>query len=429
MKKIVFCVALLLTLCFLFSCESKELPQTDESETKENVSETSAETVSDSGSNREDETENENKNGILTVNPDDYYKCVVFDLPEGNFRDVAVDYMRKQASIEWVCENDFSVTDKFENWSIGLDYKKGVTYHGITYTNVKSSYDEFMMFYKDGKVSMESGGSNDVVGNGCFSATQNATQQFDSTCAGVTDVIMPSYKGFEAKIVGDYKVTEGVKKTADIISSNSPDVIYNAYSQLKKGDLILQKDDTKGMSHVRMLVEDPTIVYKNGTKTIVPSRCSVKTIEQTNAFDKTRTDGVNTTWYVDHVYTFNTLYETAYLPITLESYEKDRSEMEIPYLILDEEITPAVLAKKTFSGSVKSNFPLRFVKAELLDKDGNVVSVKMKNNMADSRVISLRNHFASLFDGIENGEYTLVLTAGISRGSAELARVEFVCNK
>lgn len=418
MKLIKIVLIAMFTLCILVACSEKsEIPESVENPLESKVPQET-----------EAETEENNQKGKLTINPEEYYKCVVFDLPEGNLRDVAVDYMRKQAEVKWVCENGFSVIDKFENWSIGLEYKKGVTYHGITYTNAKSSFDEFMLFYKDGKVSMESGGSNDVVGNGCFSSTQNATQQFDPTVSGTTDVIMPSYKGFEAKIVGDYKVPEGVKRTEDIIKANKEDAIYSAYTQLQKGDLILQKDDTKGMSHVRMLVEDPTVSV-NAAGKINPSRSYVKTIEQTNAFDKTRTDGVNTTWYVDHIYTFSTLYSSNYLPITLESYEKDRSELEIPYLLLDSEITAGVLAKKAFSSIVKSNFPIRFVKVDILDENGNLVSQKMKNNMADSRVLALRNSFSSVFDGLENGDYTLVLTAGISRGSAELARVEFTFNK
>jgi hypothetical protein len=422
MKKIICLLIALLTVIIFVSCGKNVPPKETEVETE---AETKVNTPSETEENKDNEQDAEkNKNGILKINPDDYYKCVVWELPEGNFRDVAVDYMRKQANVEWVCENGFSVIDKFEHWYIGLEYKKGVTYHGITYTNAKSSYDEFMLFYKDGKVKMESGDSNAVVGNGCFSSTQNATQQFDPDVAGVTDVLMPSYKVFEAKIVGDYKVPENVKRTEDIKLANSEETIYNAYAQLKKGDIIFQKDDTKGMSHVRMLVEDPTI-FTNATGKFVASRSSVKTIEQTNAFDKTRTDGVNTTWYVDHIYSFSKLYETNYLPVTYESYEKDRSEMEKPYLLLDDEISASILAKKTFSSTVKSNFPIRFVKVDILDKDNNVVSTKLKNNMEDTRSIPLRNHFSGVFNKVPNGEYTMVLTAGISRGSTELARVEF----
>lgn len=417
MKKLICLLIALLTVSVFVSCGKNETPKETESETK-------AETTENTPNETTEVKDGENKDGILKINPDDYYKCVVWELPEGNFRDVAVDYMRKQANIEWVCENGFSVKEEYAHWSIGLEYKKGVTYHGIPYTNAKSSYDEFMLFYKDGKVNMESGGADDVVGNGCYSSTQNATQQFDPDVAGVTDVLMPSFGTFEAKIVGNYKVPEKAQRTADIIKANTVDEIYNAYAQLKKGDLILQKDQTKGMSHVRMLVEDPTI-YKNNVGKTIPSRCSVKTIEQTNAFDKTRTDGVNTTWYVDHIYSFSKLYETNYLPITYESYEKDRSEMEKPYLLLDDEISASILAKKAFSSSVKSNFPIRFVKVDILDKDNNVVSSKLKNNMPDARSVPLRNHFSGVFEGVNSGEYTMVLTAGISRGSTELARVEF----
>jgi len=114
--------------------------------------------------------------------------------------------------------------------------------------------------------------------------------------------------------------------------------------------------------------------------------------------------------------------------LTYESYSKERNEMEKPYLLLDTEITASVVAKKTFTSTVKSNFPIRFVKMDILDKDGNVVATKLKNNMPDSRTVSLRNSFSSIFDGLGSGDYTLVLTAGISRGSGELARVDFTLN-
>ena len=153
-------------------------------------------------------------------------------------------------------------------------------------------------------------------------------------------------------------------------------------------------------------------------------------IEQTNSFDKSRTDGVKTTWYVDHIYTFDALIEKNYVPITLESYNKEKSECEIPYLYLDNEITPEVLAKGTVANSsIKSNFPIRFMKAELLDKDGNSVKSTVVHDLHDTRSIPLRNHCSNLFSGLENGEYTFVVTSGIAIGNAELARVEFTYSK
>lgn len=419
MKRAFILFAVIAVSMFLFSCQDQNTPEKDADDTmKETIAQIFDETESAPA-----ETQN-NKDGILTVDPKSFYKCVLFELPDGSFRDVAVDYMRKQASIKWVCAETFSVKAQFDYWSIGLEYLKGETYHGITYTNAKSSYDEFMMFYSDGKVTMKSGNPDEVVGNGCFSSIQNATQQFDPSVAGVTDVIMPSYKGFQAQIVGGYTVPENVKRTEDIKLANDVDTIYNAYSLLKKGDIIIQKDDTKGMSHARMLVEDPVII-KTGAGKINPSRSCVKTIEQTNAFDKTRKDGVKTTWFVDHVYSFADLYSTNYLPITLESYSKTKSDMEIPYLALDSEITSAILGKKVMSGSVKSNFPIRFVKVDILNSDGEIVISKLKNNMENTRTLPLRNHFTSVLTDIEAGNYTMVLTAGISISSAELARVDF----
>ena len=178
-----------------------------------------------------------------------------------------------------------------------------------------------------------------------------------------------------------------------------------------------------------MLVEDP-VIAKSAAGKINPYRSTVKTIEQTNSFDSKRNDGVKTTWFVDHIYTFESLVKSNYVPVTLEIYGKDKSECEIPYLYLDNEITPSVLAKGTVSAcTVKSNFPLRFVKAEIFDKSGKLVSSMVVQDLPDTRSVPLRNHVVKLFDGVEKGDYTFVLISGIAIGNAELARVDFTFNK
>ena len=49
----------------------------------------------------------------------------------------------------------------------------------------------------------------------------------------------------------------------------------------------------------------------------------------------------------------------------------------------------------------------------------------MKFDMADEFKVILRKPSIALASNLEKGEYTFVLTAGIARGSAELARVDF----
>lgn len=420
MKKLMFLFLTLLTLALLVSCGGSKVPaENGGNETGDvNIGETAP-----AG------TENEAPAGEQPIRMSaeekaKYFKVVEFDLPEGNFRDIIVDYMRKQSSIKWVCSGDFSVSEKWAYWGISLDFKKGQEYYGIPYADTKVSYKQFEDALVNGKYTSSSSSWESVYGVQCISSIMNSIQQFDPTVAGTSNQMMPSYSTFEAKICGNYKVTQGLNKTKDIIAENGEDAIYEAYKQLKKGDIIMTKNDSEGTSHFRVLVEDPT-VYTNATGKFIPSRCSVKTIEQTNAFDSKRNDGVKTTWFVDHVYSFKTLYDTGYIPLTLESYSKSRSEMEVPYILLDQEIKPEILAKKTFSSAVRSNFPIRYVQVDILNKDGVVVASKLKGNMEDTRGVPLRNSFTDVFDGLESGTYTLVVSAGIAIDSTELQRVEF----
>ena len=413
MKKLMFLLLALLTIALLVSCGSdvEKTPDATENETVDNKG-------------GEDTPAKEEAKRLSDEEKAKYFKFVEFELTDKPFRDVIVDYMRKQSDLEWVCSNDFSVSEKWAYWGISLNFKKGVTYRGIPYADTKVSYKQFQNALVDGTYTSTSDKWEDVYGVQCISSIMNCIQQFDPTVAGTSNVMMPSYSTFEAKICGEYKIPD-TNKTKDIIAANGEDVMYEALKQLKKGDIIMTKNDSEGTSHFRVLVEDPTI-YENGAGKLVYSRCSVKTIEQTNAFDSKRNDGVKTTWFVDHIYSFKDLLATGYIPLTLESYSKPRSEMEVPYIALDKDLDPALLAKKSFNSTVKSNFPLRYVQIDILDEAGNLVKTNYKMNMEDSRTVVFRNSFSNLFDGLTSGnKYTLVVSAGIAIDSCELTRVDF----
>ena len=412
MKKVNGLILIMICLVLITSCgEGKN--------NIDNSDQTEAETV--------EQTVENNEKGKLTINPDDYYKVQLFSLPE-DFRQAAVDHMRKQASIEWVCGADFSVSEEFANWDIDLTFKKGQTYHGLPYADTKVSYTQFEGMLVDGKYTCASSAWKDVAGVQCVSSIMNSIQQFDPSVAGTSSVLMPGSDKFEAKICGEYEVPLGKKRTADIISANSQDTIIKAYSQLKKGDIIGQRNAEKGTSHYRLVVED-AVIFTNSAGKINPQRSYVKTIEQTNAFDKQRTDGVKTNWFVDHIYTFDVLYKANYLPYTLEIYSKDISECEIPYILLDKEITPTQLEKRSLQSTIKSNFPIRYAYLDVYYKSGELVKRIAEGDFSDQRSISLRTRSYAVCEGLENGEYTFVVTCGIAIGSVELARVDFTYNK
>lgn len=355
------------------------------------------------------------------------YKYVEFELPE-NFRDAMVDYMRKCSDIKWVAENDFSMVQDNESWTVGLSYTKGTQYQGIPYTDYDINYGYFEALLKDGKYYPSAFGWRESPGLSCYSSIMAAHQQFDPYEGPVKSWI-PGQEGFWMVAVGGYEVKEPTTVTQEICEQNGKDTMFDAYASLRKGDIVYDMNDIATYNmHLRVVVEDPTLA-KTAAGKVIPSRSYITTIEQTNAFDKSRTDGVNTTWYVDHQYTFDNLYSKGYIPLSLKSYDKPLSEMEVPYIGLDTEITSSVLEKGIVQGMVKSNFPLVYVRVQILDKSGNVVLSQEKGELHKVYKFTLRKEFPDVFSNLENGEYTFVLTAGIAPGNVEFARVDFTYNK
>lgn len=368
------------------------------------------------------------RQGILTIDPSEYYFVQEFDLPQEDFRSAAVNHMRKQASIQWVCGKDFAVDESFQSWGIRLHFRQGETYTGIPFADTKVSYTQFENCLVDGTLMVDSAKWKELYGVQCVSSIMNAVQQFDPYVAGWSTELMPSYDSFQGVIVGEYTIPKGAKRTKDILDANSEKRIYGAYSQLQKGDIIITKDDVKDASHLRMLVQDPTLVY-DAYGNIDPAQSYVTTIEQTNQFDKTRTDGVKTTWWVDHQYSFETLLATNYLPVTLESYSLEKSQCQVPYILLDAELIPDQIATGKAMNNVKSNFPIRYVNFHVFDSAGTLIKHVKAYDLANVYTVSFRKYSPIIVEGLAPGDYRLVLTAGIALGDAELQQVEFTIQK
>ena len=418
MKKLLFLIVALLSLCLIVSC----------GDTTENPVETTDETEAqgtEDGTNPGTDPEGWQPPTVVLNS----YKYVLFTLPEEPFRDVIVDYMRKQAAVEWVCSETFGVSEKFNSWGIDLQFVKGQKYTGIPYADTKVTYDQWIEAIGPNKTyTCQSDKWKDVFGVQCVSSIMNAIQQFDPYVSGYSSNLTPGLKDFKGVIVGNYKIPETVQQTKQIVEANTPDEIAEAYAQLKKGDIIIRQDFINDASHLRVVASDPVITRNNSGK-INLNRSSITCVEQTNQFDKTRTDGVKTTWYLDHVYTFEQLRGTDYVPVTLEIYSKDRAQCEIPYIYLDQEILESQIQKGAIGASVKSNFPIHYVHLDVYTKSGEFVKREMAYDMATNYTVNLRKYAMPLIDGLDAGEYTLVVTAGISRGSAELARFDFTYSK
>ncbi|MBQ6702950.1 MAG: hypothetical protein IJN17_08375 [Clostridia bacterium] len=407
---VVFCIAV------LASCGS------DSSDGGDKTDDVQA-TGGDETGNEDDPGENQPTGHIHDLTDEmkaKVYKWVEFDLP-ADLRQAVVDYMYEQASVEWVCAESFGVKEEWEHWGINLDFQKGVKYTGQPYANSQVNVALFKRVLKDGTYTSPSTSWDDVHGSQCVSSILNAMQQC-FIIDGWSYSLNPGSESFDGIKVGDYKVdikpVNQETPTLKVCEDNGKDVIFDAYSKLQKGDTIITVNN---WVHARMVV-DVTIV-KNNAGVLNTRRSVVKCVEQTNAFDTSRSD-VKTTWRVDKMYTFEELYADGYLPATYEELQTGISH--IPYITLDVENTPNVLAKGQLLGNVRSNYPVRYVILEVLGENGEVVKEYTVRGQMNDYAFGLRKYSYNLFgDGLEKGNYTFVMTAGIAAGEIEFERVAF----
>lgn len=360
------------------------------------------------------------------INPEDYHKFVQFELPE-NFREAAVAQMRKQAAVVWTPEYTFTYGNKFDNWGFEKTYEAGKKYTGLPYGSMNSSIEEFQKYLDEhrGRFATKSeNGYYDVMGTQCNTAINLSFQQFFPDACGASEVFMPSYSDkFIGIKVGDYEAPEGVKKGLDIMEANGEQKIYESYALADKGDVIMGKNDETQVTHVRMVAEK-AVVVRAANGQVNGNRSYLVCVEQTDSWDATRKD-INTTWWMDHKYTFNSLFQGGWVAVSLECYKDNVSV--IPYLALDMEITPEMLAKGNLNGTVSSDYPINYMHLSIYDKAGKLVNRIVETNPYDGRKEGLRKHSFNLFnDTLKVGtEYTFVIDAGIARGNAELCRVDF----
>lgn len=365
--------------------------------------------------------------GRLKIDPSEYYMCKVFEFTNGDLRENVVSYMRDMALVKWECSKDFGMDVKFENWSVDLAYQKGVTYHGMPYTGLIVSLDQFKELIVEGKYTTDQKNWKRSPGVNCYTAVMHSTQQVESTCLLTWDIFPREEGNLPMKPVGEYRLIENALSTQDVTELNGIDVMCKAYAQMQKGDVIGHKNQTKGYNfcHYRIITEPP-LVYRNDNGEIDPVNSTVKCIEQTNKFDPDRLDGIKTTWRIDKRYTLKELFDGHYLPVTLYNYDRPLSEVELPYVYLEKEIKSEELEKGTFGdNAVRSNFPIRYVRMTIYNENGDVVLTKTKGDMPGTFEVKLEEEFAHSVATLGRGAYKLKLDGGIARGNVMFASVVF----
>lgn len=419
-------ISLVLLLSFaLVSCSSEKTDNpgaattngsvaATEPSSENNTEETIAETTSNSTPSTPTSVfENREK-------PEDATFEQLFPAPTVDKRQATYDYMLKMATIEWTPAEDFVTThrpDVDRDYTVNLSYKAGKKYYGICYGETKSDYDLFLDHVKDGVFSCDSYYYQDIIGNHCSSCMFLAYQQIIPVGYGT---LRPSTARTGIfKLAGDLKNPgEGTWYSKDVFALNGENAVYNAYTTLDKGDILFKC--IPGSGHTRFVTK--VEVSKTMSGKINPTRSYVYVIENTNTWYDSNE---NSTWWVDKKYTFDKLWDTEFMPITLDTYFNDNDKPWDAYIWFTGKNTPEQITSKLV-GKVSSNFPINYLSITIEDSNGKVVKNLLKNNLSETFEIDIfRESFSLKLNELPAGNYKYTLKAGIARGACEIESFEF----
>lgn len=424
--KLIALLSLTFILAFSFIACSTENPAADETkapgESNTPVPE-ETKTGTDAKETEADETNTSGEKKPVFTNkekPSDATFEAVFPAPTVSKRQATYDYMMKMATIEWTPAVDFVTThrpDVERDYTVNLEYKAGKKYYGICYGETKAGYEQFMDNIVDGVFSYDSYYYQDIVGNHCSSCMFLAYQQIIPVGYGT---LRPSTARTGIfKLAGDLKNPgDGTWYSKDAFALNGEAAVYEAFATLDKGDILFKC--IPGSGHTRFVTK--VEVSRTVTGKLNPTRSYVYVIENTNAwYDNNQ----NTTWWIDKKYTFDKLWDTEFMPITLDTYFDDDDKVWDAYIWFTGNNTPEQITTK-YTGRVVSNFPINYVHLTIKDSSGNVVKEVLKNNLSESFEIDMfREAFNLKLNDLPAGTYQYNLKAGIARGAANLENFEF----
>ncbi len=361
-----------------------------------------------------------------------------FKTPDVSMRDWVENYMREMSKVVWTPSQDMDLTKDYAGNTVGktLYFKKGEIYHGLPYVNLSTDSDledftSALQWDEENSVYVYDCPSDrkgeEALGNDCSSAILHAWKRFDTDIyAYDTGSCFPLDENTGIHTIGNLKTDKSDKTTDTIISKNGSEKIFIAYSKLQKGDMLIWrlKNGNSTTGHTRMVVD--VHVSKTLTGKINPAASYVTTIEQTNQFDPdAANDGKNTTWWVDHKYSFSMLLEKSFIPVTCRAFSE---ELPTPNITLKD-----VNTKKTIGyvngnlyGSIKSNYPILSVTVNIKDINNNIIH-SQKHKPKIGHIIEMVSLGIFKIDNttLTAGEYIYTIEVETVCGFGEVYNIEF----
>jgi len=298
-------------------------------------------------------------------------------------RNAAIEYMKKIVTPLWRAGNNVLSTQERdtrpEDAKSCLSIKAGRLYKGVHYSYAGGTAETFFEFTSgtDEKgfpiitgLNCEAlSGRSDTayIGTDCSGSVQRSWSAAGADIPSVSTLKMCPDKGY--LLVGNFNApTDHV--SSEIIKSNAPEVMYEAYSLLRKADAIVRR--SPGSGHTRMVIDVNTVRSSDGT--INPEESYVETLEQTTGnvrrenkyFDEKLGEDV----YLicgNVKYSFASLYNTGYMPITCKAFI---DPSPIPEPAAEDSITEYGFSS-LFKGTITANRLIDALIMTVTDTKGN----------------------------------------------------------
>ena len=271
-----------------------------------------------------------------------------------------VQYMYDLCTVQWSPAEDIYYTDGCGgNGSHNQTYYKGQIYFGMPYTHRTASFEKFLHYLgTDGLMPEEITSSNvAMVGNDCADAIYWAWSQISAQIKYVQTHSAICVNGIIP--VGNYQLANN-DATKDTCTLNGAQGMYEAYACIQPGDAVLYAP-----GHIRLAAE-AAYVYRNADGTIDGLKSYIVTHEQGAACAELPKR--HSTCLVNAKYTFASLFQGNYIPITIEAFGNAKAD-EIQVSASNTDLTKAGVA----AGTVTSNYRINYVTVEILDAKGKVL--------------------------------------------------------
>lgn len=310
--------------------------------------------------------------GYSVAAPMEYPDYTFEQTPDAmQMRMMAVKATRDLLTIRWFIENDIEY--KHSANKRALLYEGEKTYAGLMYTKASSGLFQFLEYYNYKTGCLEYPGTADELklelGSACAdSLLWSWSTVCNSISGGFYPVLMVPANGYIP--VGDYTIPEHITSYHEmpsyaIIENTPKETILDAYAKTLPADLLVSNSG----DHAMMVVEKPTVVYtSNGT--IDPENSYVLIQDQWSSGAEVEMDGetVKLTGRLDMQFTFATLYEKNYIPLTAAEFIGEKAYDKAAITVSD---TDCSSLDELADVTVEANYPFTVINVLGVDKKGN----------------------------------------------------------